>query len=131
MQTELALPLKTNVQVQSDASVELLCGRFRYAQGAGQLLTGWLPEVLHVNLGAVAPDSGLPVLLQWLRAEAQGASRPGAHAVIDGLGQALLALALRAAPRRRCLLVCCRCWAMRGWLHRCAPFSMRRAGAGP
>lgn len=99
MQTELALPLKTNVQVQSDASVELLCGRFRYAQGAGQLLTGWLPEVLHVNLGAVAPDSGLPVLLQWLRAEAQGASRPGAHAVIDGLGQALLALALRAAPQ--------------------------------
>ena len=98
MQTELALPLKTNVQVQSDASVELLCGRFRYAQGAGQLLTGWLPEVLHVNLGAVAPDSGLPVLLQWLRAEAQGASRPGAHAVIDGLGQALLALALRRRP---------------------------------
>ncbi|MDR2299287.1 MAG: AraC family transcriptional regulator [Comamonas sp.] len=99
MKTEPALPLKTNVQEQSDASVELLCGRFRYAQGAGQLLACWLPEVLHVSLKGVAPDSDLKVLLQWLRAEAQGAPRPGAHAVIDGLGQAMLALALRAAPQ--------------------------------
>lgn len=97
LQQGAALALKTNVNAGQQASVELLCGRYRYASGAGELLARWLPEVLHIHLPDNASESGLQALLHWLRAEAAGSAQPGAHAVIDGLGQALLALALRAA----------------------------------
>ena len=103
-----ALPIKTNsaAGAQSAADVELLCGRFQCARGAGQLLAAWLPTVLQVSLlpaqaGANGVgETGAAALLQGLvaglRTESAGASLPGASAVLDGLGQALLGLALRA-----------------------------------
>lgn len=100
-----ALPLKTNsaADVQGAADVDLLCGRFQYARGAGQLLAAWLPPVLQVSLlpaSVQETGAGAAALLQGLvaglRTESAGASLPGAYAVLDGLGQALLGLALRA-----------------------------------
>lgn len=99
LQEGAALPLKTNVQDGLAASVELLCGRYRYASGAGELLARQLPDVLHINLMAQRTEPGLQVLLHWLQTEAAGAGLPGAYAVMDGLGQALLALALRATQQ--------------------------------
>jgi len=93
------LPVKTNLGAEDQAAVELLCGRYRYTGGAGQLLAHWLPELLQVNLLAGAPQQGLQALVDWLRSEAAAPPLPGAHAVMDGLGQALLGQALRAAPQ--------------------------------
>lgn len=103
------LPLKTNrsANEQGAADVDLLCGRFQYLRGAGQLLAAWLPPVVQVSLlPAQAPAQAptqepaaaalLQGLVAGLRAESAGAALPGAYAVLDGLGQALLGLALRA-----------------------------------
>ena len=96
-----SLPVKTNVAAADDASVDLLCGRYRYASGAGQLMTRWLPEVLQVHLPSAQPpgDPGLQALMALLRREAGAAAQPGAHAIVDGLGQALLGMGLRAAAQ--------------------------------
>ncbi|MDR3004738.1 MAG: AraC family transcriptional regulator [Acidovorax sp.] len=99
LQPGTALALHSNVGAQGSASVELLCGSYSYARGAGQLLSQWLPPLLRVNLFHRADPPGLQALLAWLCREAQGPAQPGAQAVLDGLGQALLALALRAAPQ--------------------------------
>ncbi|KVR39481.1 cupin domain-containing protein [Burkholderia multivorans] len=95
------LPIKSNLGAadRDRASVDLLCGRFVYARGAGELLMRTLPRMLHVGLRdglATAPP------LQWLtdalRSEASSA-QPGARAIVNALGQALLAYALRAYGR--------------------------------
>ncbi|AZC39434.1 cupin domain-containing protein [Pseudomonas chlororaphis] len=89
------LPLKCNDAGREEGAVDLLCGRYSYASGAGSLLTEWLPDVLHVCLLDTAGGSTLDALIKLLRAEVAGEPQPGAGAVINGLGQALLGFALR------------------------------------
>jgi len=95
-----ALPVKSNRAgaEPADASVDLLCGRFVYARGAGELLMRTLPRVLHVGLRDASGLASLQLLTDVLRAEASNA-QPGARAIVNALGQALLAYALRAYGR--------------------------------
>ncbi|OZI44833.1 AraC family transcriptional regulator [Bordetella genomosp. 5] len=92
------LPLVSNLGTQARASVDLVCGRYVHPPGAGALLTQVLPPVLHATLAAATESPPLDALIALLRAESATA-RPGAHALINALGQALLALALRAHGR--------------------------------
>ncbi|HKT66456.1 cupin domain-containing protein [Burkholderia sp. 22313] len=94
------LPVKSNRAgaEPADASVDLLCGRFVYARGAGELLMRTLPRVLHVGLRDASGLASLQLLTNVLRAEASNA-QPGARAIVNALGQALLAYALRAYGR--------------------------------
>ncbi|KUY86012.1 AraC family transcriptional regulator [Burkholderia sp. RF4-BP95] len=94
------LPVKSNRDpaAPADAGVDLLCGRFIYARGAGDLLMRTLPRVLHVGLREASGPASLQLLTSVLRAEASNA-QPGARAIVNALGQALLAYALRAYGR--------------------------------
>jgi AraC family transcriptional regulator, activator of mtrCDE len=89
------LPLKCNDAGREEGAAELLCGRYRYASGAGSLFTEWLPDVVHVCLLDTAGQPALSALIGLLRAEAAGEPQPGARAVVDGVGQILLGFALR------------------------------------
>ncbi|MFE0630038.1 AraC family transcriptional regulator [Streptomyces sp. NPDC058864] len=73
--------------------VDLFCGHYTWEPGAGQVLMGMLPEVLHVPLGAGA-GSPLALLSAFMRDEARAAG-PGTEAVLDSLCDVLLTLALR------------------------------------
>lgn len=94
------LPVKTNLDSNEPdgASVDLLCGRFVYARGAGELLMRTLPHVLHVGLREASGPASLQLLTSVLRTEASNA-HPGAGAIVNAFGQALLAYALRAYGR--------------------------------
>ncbi|WP_175966675.1 cupin domain-containing protein [Burkholderia sp. BCC0322] len=94
------LPVKSNLDpAEPDgASVDLLCGRFVYARGAGELLMRTLPQVLHVGLREASGFASLQLLTSVLRTEASN-GQPGAGAIVNALGQALLAYALRAYGR--------------------------------
>ncbi|RQR67291.1 AraC family transcriptional regulator [Burkholderia sp. Bp9126] len=92
------LPVKSNTDAPDDASVDLLCGRFVYERGAGELLMRALPGVLHVGLREASGLAPLQMLTSVLRAEASNL-QPGARAIVNALGQALLAYALRAYGR--------------------------------
>lgn len=94
------LPVKSNLDPAEPggASVDLLCGRFVYARGAGELLMRTLPHVLHVGLREASGFAPLQLLTSVLRAEASN-GQPGAGAIVNALGQALLAYALRAYGR--------------------------------
>lgn len=89
------LPLKCNDAGHGDGGMDLLCGRYHYADGAGSRFTEWLPKILQVNLLDTADRSALSALIGLLRAEATGEPLPAARAVIDALAQALLGFALR------------------------------------
>ncbi|MBZ5790084.1 AraC family transcriptional regulator [Burkholderia contaminans] len=94
------LPVKSNLDPAEpgSASVDLLCGRFVYARGAGELLMRTLPPVLHVGLREASGFAPLQLLTSVLRTEASN-GQPGAGAIVNALGQALLAYALRAYGR--------------------------------
>ncbi|WP_175815355.1 cupin domain-containing protein [Burkholderia diffusa] len=94
------LPVKSNLDPAEPggASVDLLCGRFVYARGAGELLMRTLPHVLHVGLREASGFAPLKLLTSVLRTEASN-GQPGAGAIVNALGQALLAYALRAYGR--------------------------------
>ncbi|MBJ9964181.1 cupin domain-containing protein [Burkholderia seminalis] len=94
------LPVKSNLDSAAphSASVDLLCGRFVYARGAGELLIRTLPQVLHVGLREASGFEPLQLLTSVLRTEASNV-QPGAGAIVNALGQALLAYALRAYGR--------------------------------
>ncbi|VWB28426.1 AraC family transcriptional regulator [Burkholderia lata] len=94
------LPVKSNLDPAEpgSASVDLLCGRFVYARGAGELLMRTLPHVLHVGLREASGFAPLQLLTSVLRTEASN-GQPGAGAIVNALGQALLAYALRAYAR--------------------------------
>ncbi|MCA8301537.1 AraC family transcriptional regulator [Burkholderia seminalis] len=94
------LPVKSNLDPAAphSASVDLLCGRFVYARGAGELLMRALPQVLHVGLREASGFEPLQLLTSVLRTEASNV-QPGAGAIVNALGQALLAYALRAYGR--------------------------------
>ncbi|MGU7782352.1 cupin domain-containing protein [Burkholderia sp. PU8-34] len=92
------LPIKSNTDTPDRASVDLLCGRFVYGRGSGELLMRALPGVLHVGLRESSGLAPLQMLTGVLRAEASNV-QPGAGAIVNALGQALLAYALRAYGR--------------------------------
>ncbi|AOK15802.1 AraC family transcriptional regulator [Burkholderia cepacia] len=92
------LPVKCNTGAPDRASVDLLCGRFVYARGAGELLMRALPDLLHVGLREASGFAPLQLLTSVLRTEASH-GQPGAGAIVNALGQALLAYALRAYGR--------------------------------
>lgn len=95
------LPLKYNDACGEDGAAHLLCGRYRYARGAGSRFAAWLPDVMHVSLLDAADGSTLNALMELLRAEATCESQPGTRAVLDGLGQALLGFGLRVYVERQ------------------------------
>ncbi|MGY6273198.1 cupin domain-containing protein [Achromobacter denitrificans] len=86
-----ALPVRSNDPDSRQQAVDLLCGRFLYGEGAGDLLAQALPGLLHVNLRGGELLSGLVALLRDEAAH----RRPGAASALNALGQALFALALR------------------------------------
>lgn len=89
--TKAAIPVRSNVRESQPQEVDLLCGRFLYADGAGDLLAQALPGLLHVNLHNVELLHGLVALLRDEAAH----QRPGAASALSALGQALFTLALR------------------------------------
>ncbi|MDI9653917.1 cupin domain-containing protein, partial [Burkholderia cenocepacia] len=78
------LPVKSNVDpaATGNASVDLLCGRFVYARGAGELLMRTLPQVLHVGLRDTSGAVPLQLLTSVLRTEASNV-QPGAGAIVN------------------------------------------------
>ena len=75
------LPVKSNLDPAEPggASVDLLCGRFVYARGAGELLMRTLPHVLHVGLREASGFAPLQLLTSVLRTEASNGSRAPAR----------------------------------------------------
>lgn len=94
-QTMHALPIKTNIDGVIPADVDMLCGRFRFAAGAGTLLMQAMPAVIQIHLHTVADVTPVTALVTLLRGEA-GTRQPGAHSLVNALGQVLLIYALRA-----------------------------------
>jgi len=88
------LPIKGNVRSPSNADLDLLCGRFICAYGAGSMLLRALPPRVHVNLQDMASGELLGSLIALLQREATLA-QAGALAVVNALGQAILTFALR------------------------------------
>lgn len=88
------LPVKGNVGKPSEAELDLLCGRFVSAHGAGSVLLRALPVVVHANLRNAASGDLLNSLITLLRQEAT-LPQAGALAVVNALGQAVLTFALR------------------------------------
>jgi AraC family transcriptional activator of mtrCDE len=81
------------------AEIDLFCGHYSLAPGAGELLFRTLPEPLHVSFGTDADDP-VRMLSTLMRQEAQ-ANGPGTAAIVSSLCDALLAMVLRSSPRRR------------------------------
>ena len=88
------LPIKGNVRNAASADLDLLCGRFVCAYGAGSMLLRALPSAVHVNLQNMAGGELLGSLIALLQREATLA-QAGALAVVNALGQAILTFALR------------------------------------
>jgi AraC family transcriptional activator of mtrCDE len=83
----------------AETVVDLFCGHYMLAPGAGELLFRTLPEPLHVSFGTGAGDP-VRMISELMRAEAD-ADGPGAAAVVSSLCDALLAMVLRSSPGRR------------------------------
>ncbi|MBN3823124.1 AraC family transcriptional regulator, partial [Burkholderia sp. Ac-20384] len=86
------LPVKSNLDPAEPggASVDLLCGRFVYARGAGELLMRTLPHVLHVGLREASGFAPLQLLTSVLRTEASN-GQPGGRARVNAVRPPLLA----------------------------------------
>ncbi|MDQ1574959.1 MAG: AraC family transcriptional regulator, activator of mtrCDE [Microbacteriaceae bacterium] len=82
-----------------EPEVDLFCGRYRFAAGAGELLFGSLPDPLHVSFGA-DPSEPVRVLSALMRDEAQ-LDGLGTAAIMSSLCDALLAMVLRSGPGQR------------------------------
>ncbi|WP_099062055.1 AraC family transcriptional regulator [Serratia sp. BW106] len=94
IQAGKSLPIKCNQDAANLADVDLLCGRFVFTRGAGTLLMQSLPQVLHVCLRDSSGVDQLEALISLLRTETDDA-QPGAHSIVNTLGQVLLIFALR------------------------------------
>jgi AraC family transcriptional regulator, activator of mtrCDE len=81
-----------------EPEVDLFCGRYHVASGAGDLLFRTLPEALHVSLGTGYEQIRLLSALMRREANAGG---PGTAAIVSSLCNALLAMVLRGSPERR------------------------------
>jgi AraC family transcriptional activator of mtrCDE len=80
---------------EDEPVIDLFCGHYTYQPGAGELLFGGLPAIVHASLG-VGEGSPLHLLGELIRAEAT-LDGPGAGALLASLCEALLAFALRGA----------------------------------
>jgi AraC family transcriptional regulator, activator of mtrCDE len=89
----------TRRSLAAEPEVDLLCGFYRVAPGAGDLLFRTLPEALHVSLGAEGYEP-IRMLSALIRREANVAG-PGTAAVVSSLCNALLAMVLRTSPEQR------------------------------
>ncbi len=78
-----------------EPDIDLLCGRFDYAQGPAALLLRTLPDPLHVSLADADGTQRLHALVSLMRDEAEQ-RQPGALAIVTALSHALFAMALRA-----------------------------------
>src|SRR5258705_1953331 len=81
------------------AEIDLFCGHYSLAPGAGELLFRTLPEPLHVSFGTDADDP-VRMLSTLMRQEAQ-ANGPGTAASMSSRRDALLAIVVRSPPRPR------------------------------
>jgi AraC family transcriptional regulator, activator of mtrCDE len=81
-----------------EPEVDLFCGRYQVAPGAGDLLFRTLPEALHVSFGAGGYEP-IRILSALMRSEAN-AGGPGGAAIVSSLCNALLAMVLRLSPER-------------------------------
>jgi AraC family transcriptional activator of mtrCDE len=77
--------------------IDLFCGHYSLAPGAGELLFRTLPEPLHVSFGA---DEPVRMLSTLMRHEAH-ANGPGTATIVSSLCNALLAMVLRSSPEQR------------------------------
>lgn len=77
--------------------IDLFCGHYSLASGAGELLFQILPESLHVSFGA---DESVRMLSALMRREGQ-ANGPGTATIVSSLCNALLAMILRSSPEQR------------------------------
>jgi AraC family transcriptional activator of mtrCDE len=82
-----------------EPEVDLFCGHYRFAAGAGELLFGSLPDPLHVSFGA-DPSEPVRVLSALMRNEAK-LDGLGTAAIVSSLCDALLAMVLRSGPGQR------------------------------
>ena len=99
------LALATNVPAATEATVDILCGRFLIPQQPYLLLGQYLPRFLHVRSaelsasdGPHAADTRLARLIQLMRDEARD-EEPGSTSLVNHLSGALFGLALRYASR--------------------------------
>lgn len=98
-----ALAIKSNSEPGVAPDVDLLCGRFKFTAGAGILLTQAMPTVIQVNLYQLASGEPVKALAGLLRSEA-ATRQPGAHSLVNALGQVLLVYALRAYSQENRIL---------------------------
>ncbi|WP_176051486.1 AraC family transcriptional regulator [Burkholderia sp. BCC1644] len=89
------LPVQSNIGDVDSANVDMLCGRLVFGRGAGDLMLRALPRVMHIGLCESSGLEPLQMLMGLLRSE-MSREQPGARAIVDALGQALLTYALRA-----------------------------------
>ena len=90
---------KKSGQEEADIPVDLFCGHYNWVPGPGQVLMDLLPEIVHVPLGGTRGGVlGYPApvgqLCDVMRGEARAAG-PGSDAILDGMCDVLLAMALR------------------------------------
>jgi AraC family transcriptional activator of mtrCDE len=91
--------LGTEAAGTPEPGVDLFCGHYGFAAGAGELLFGSLPDPLHVSFGA-DPSEPVRVLCALMRDEAQ-LDGLGTAAIVSSLCDALLAMVLRSGPGQR------------------------------
>jgi AraC family transcriptional activator of mtrCDE len=100
---ERGTAIRTLRSPDAGPEIDLFCGHYNLAPGAGELLFRTLPEPLHVSFGNDADadaDETVWMLSSLIRREAH-ANGPGAVAVVSLLCNALLAMVLRSSPERR------------------------------
>ncbi|WP_152364879.1 cupin domain-containing protein [Microlunatus speluncae] len=85
----------TRRSVGAGPELDLFCGHYRHQGAAGALMFRLLPPLLHVSL-----DRAALTLAEVLRDEAQR-DGPGTGAIVAGVLDAVLAMALRSRPEQR------------------------------
>jgi len=91
------LPIRRNTDAAPE--LDLLCGRFVYNAGAGDLIMRALPDALHLRLAQGDDMTGLHGVVDLLRDEVARLQH-GALAIVTALSQALFVMALRAHAQR-------------------------------
>lgn len=99
MRVDTTGPLPVRRNSSAAPELDLLCGRFTYTAGPGDLIMRALPDALHLRLADDDSLAGLRGLVDLLREEV-ARMQPGALAIVTALSQALFVLALRAHAQR-------------------------------
>ncbi|WP_458071754.1 AraC family transcriptional regulator [Rhodanobacter sp. BL-MT-08] len=99
LRVDLDGPLPIRRNTDAAAELDLLCGRFLYTAGAGDLIMRALPDALHLRLAQGDDMSGLHGIVDLLRDEVARLQH-GALAIVTALSQALFVMALRVHAQR-------------------------------